>query len=108
MKLSNKTKPKKLSKAMERLVGSLSNQAIWGSRRANAVKAKTDVENQIRDMESNLDRLQGEITGTINGMLDNDPKADGGKILEEAQAIVNENIKAKQQLSQIPGLEKKK
>jgi len=91
-----KTKTKKLSPAMERLVGAMSNQAIWGNRRAIGMKEKAEVQKSINECEANLNRLNGEIMGTVNGIIDSNPKANADEILEEAGLIVDANQKAKQ------------
>ena len=87
--------PKKLSPAMERLVGAISNQGIWDNRRAEVVKNLDTLETKKTETEAHLNRLQGEITATINGILDNDKNLKGEDVLKEAQAVVRANAEAK-------------
>ena len=105
MKLgSKKPTPKKLSPAMERLVGSISNQGIWGGRRDEVVKGIEELEKRKTEAESHMNRLQGEVTATINGIMDSDKNLKGEDILAEAQGIIRANAEAKQ--PKLPGTKK--
>lgn len=96
-KQKKKVTPKKLSPAMERLVGSMSNQAIWGNRRNSSMKQMEEVRKGIAECEANLNRLNGEIIATVNGIIDSNQKMSADDILKEAGSIVDANAKAKQQ-----------
>ena len=91
-----KATPKKLSPAMERLVGSMGNQAIWGSRRNNSLQMQAEAGKHISECEAHLNRLNGEIMATVNGIIDSNPKLKSEDILKEAGEIVDANEKAKQ------------
>lgn len=101
-KKEKKVTPKKLSLAMERLVGSLSNQSIWGARRVNSLKQQSEIQQHITECEANLNRLNGEIMGTVNGIIDSNPKLNADDILKEASEIVNANQIANQKQPPMP------
>jgi len=100
------TKTTKLSPAMERLVGILTNQMIWGGREQKVMGDQDMLVKQLKEVQANLYRLQGEATATVNGIMDNDNKLKMEKVFQEAQAIVDKNMADKRQ-PQIPNIPSK-
>ena len=87
---------------MQRLVSALTNQGIWGERNQQVNKEIDNLIKKRDETDANLNRLQGEIEGTINGILDSNPKTKGDAVLKEAQTIVMENVKKNRKTKKPP------
>lgn len=88
-------KTKKLSPAMERLVGDLGNQAIVGAQLNRLNKDKIDIQKTIENYGARMNMLQGAISSTINAIQDVDKNRSSDDIMQEAQIIVDKNMAEK-------------